>query len=942
MKIACIRRTTSTALLAIVMGLATVLPVVGAAASSIVLDQLSHCRRIYHCVRTSQRPQIDGKLNDECWATAQLADHFMNIKGTAFVLQQTVARALYDDEALYVAFECREADMEHLVIEQETGSGNVWMDDSVELFLNAQHTHQAGNYHHFAVNPVGAWDGPGPCTVATSRGDEVWYVEAAIPFSTLGTDTPKLGQVWAMNFNREERPHSELSAWSCTHGYFHNPEHFADMVFGTSPTVEAFDLGLSRSTIGEKVLRSYLYNPSKSRREIMVRLELRDGYRSGMYGGPQIVVEEAEKTIQLLANSARQVELPYLIETPAQYRADITVKDLDTNEVVYQASHYHEIVAAGLASSIWPQERYGDVLYACAGTAQHFNLVFGNYSDVPKRFRFVLEMPTWLQLINPSDRPQTDGNWHPYFPMHLQSKSVRRHGRSYRRYELTFAKPIPADLELDRVANFRTLPLLVQVPMVPGRSATIFYHVEDIAGEDVEPEHQMSVNILPPLNGKQPEQVEIGLFSWSLGNPHAFRPGRQADAVLRTWQQAGINLLVGGGRARGEEARQFLQQLQQAELRTIANFWWFWWDQSYLKDHPEHTAVHFDGSREDTSEPTGRICPIVLLDPTSGALDATLANLTETVKLYTRAGAVWDLEGPGAFDVCFCQRCLAAFREFAGIPADEQLTPQYIKQEYHSQWVDFACSQAASMAEKLTEAVHGGNPAARFYVYSGYGQHARERYRSDWKMVARVIDVATPSHYTTAAEHLRFVEGDAHSIGGQIRAANPDIAVGGWLFAGYPRQESSGYLRDPQFLKAQILQYIFHGYTAGVYLWYDEPCDGRHYQAIAQASRIVADLESFLLEGRELTDWLELPANVQVDRLTGDGYLSAAVWEKDDKKVVLLFNHEIEQVRSVQLDLPIGRDEQICTYPDREVLPGNNINMTIEPLDAVVLFVEPK
>ena len=83
--------------------------------------------------------------------------------------------------------------------------------------------------------------------------------------------------------------------------------------------------------------------------------------------------------------------------------------------------------------------------------------------------------------------------------------------------------------------------------------------------------------------------------------------------------------------------------------------------------------------------------------------------------------------------------------------------------------------------------------------------------------------------------------------------------------------------------------------------------------------------------------YLSLPARWRVGERS---YLSAAVWQRGNSKVVLLFNHDPEQARLVALNLPLARGERIYTYPDRHPVSGARVRVTIEPLDAVVFFVE--
>ena len=53
-------------------------------------------------------PEMDGALTDDGWKNAIAAGPFLLDQQNAFATQQTVVRFLWDDEMLYVAFQCYE------------------------------------------------------------------------------------------------------------------------------------------------------------------------------------------------------------------------------------------------------------------------------------------------------------------------------------------------------------------------------------------------------------------------------------------------------------------------------------------------------------------------------------------------------------------------------------------------------------------------------------------------------------------------------------------------------------------------------------------------------------------------------------------------------------------------------------------------------------------
>ena len=165
-------------------------------------------------VQTEIPPKIDGKLDDPCWKQAAMATDFIQTYPDEGELakDQTVVYVLYDDENLYVAFDCESAHPDKIVCNASSRDSSPWGLDFVELVLDTFHDHQ--NCFAFYVTPAGVqmdgrgendgglrqeWDGVWYCT--TSINDKGWIAEIAIPFKTLRFPRAK-EQTWGINFSR--------------------------------------------------------------------------------------------------------------------------------------------------------------------------------------------------------------------------------------------------------------------------------------------------------------------------------------------------------------------------------------------------------------------------------------------------------------------------------------------------------------------------------------------------------------------------------------------------------------------------------------------------------------------------------------------------------------------------------------------------------------------
>ncbi len=189
--------------------------------------------------RTDAAPKIDGGLEDPCWAKAPAMVLDRTLDGNVKAAVRTEVRAVRDDTCLYVAFRCAEPSAEALRAQRRGHDGEIWSDDSVEMFIGS-----GSSYHHFGVNAVGStYDGwrkdrswNSGLTAAAARGKDEWTAELAIPLAKL-TDAGK-AERWIANFNRNRHAGGSWQefAWSPTlSGDSHAPARFGTLVFGSAP-----------------------------------------------------------------------------------------------------------------------------------------------------------------------------------------------------------------------------------------------------------------------------------------------------------------------------------------------------------------------------------------------------------------------------------------------------------------------------------------------------------------------------------------------------------------------------------------------------------------------------------------------------------------------------------------------------------------------------------
>ncbi len=180
--------------------------------------------RTVAAVRTEAAPVIDGKLDESCWLRANVATDFTDYRMERLAVEQTFVRVLYDDERLYIAFECLEPDPNRIVGVERKYDQSLHEEDSVVVRLDTFHDHRCT--YTFSVNTLGTrydarmglfdsydddtWgcDWLAACTI----GEDRWFAEMAIPIHNMLFEQED-GATWGLNFYRRERGMQESSYW---------------------------------------------------------------------------------------------------------------------------------------------------------------------------------------------------------------------------------------------------------------------------------------------------------------------------------------------------------------------------------------------------------------------------------------------------------------------------------------------------------------------------------------------------------------------------------------------------------------------------------------------------------------------------------------------------------------------------------------------------------
>jgi len=296
--------------------------------------------------KVTSPPEIDGVLEDTAWRKTAALTRFSGTIENAPARVQTKAYLVYDDEALYVAFDCEEPKPSGVKTESQT-TDDVWskVDDIVAVFL----VPEKGERYQFAVTAAGVkfdkYTGPKKdlryryaidCTVATKTGKANWTCEMKLPFKALRIG-PQMGKVWRINFCRS-RPQDKIvaSSWAETAGQWKNENSYGTLrglIIGETylkekPALRLKDVQWSDFVVGRNTVTLKLRSPRSSGKHIV-------GITSTSPSGKAI---ETKKNVEVKDRGiAEHVAEFELAAESGKHQIAVSLADADTGRLLYRS-----------------------------------------------------------------------------------------------------------------------------------------------------------------------------------------------------------------------------------------------------------------------------------------------------------------------------------------------------------------------------------------------------------------------------------------------------------------------------------------------------------------------------------------------------------------------------------------------------------------------------
>ncbi len=538
-------------------------------------------------------------------------------------------------------------------------------------------------------------------------------------------------------------------------------------------------------------------------------------------------------------------------------------------------------------------------LYLARGSNQHFTVIArGLPGHRLEGYCCHLALPPELQLVGVTGYYGVRETQPKYAV--TETGEAEYDGSRYRHYVIATEQPIPYRSKVRILELFNVLIKYDEAAGEPqDRNYPIYFGAEALDGNIIEVMRPFAVRILPALQGQQPSRLVWQLWGGFFGS---INKPEMKQATMQTMQQAGFNNLVSGDR----ESSDLGDPLAIDNVMAINFEPWSISMKPWLEQHPDDALIDNKGEQSDKY-----VCTSILLDAASSYIKN---DLGEEVAASRADYVTWDFESgvTTGYLSCYCPRCLAAFREFAEIGAEVELSPDTIESDYLPQWTDFMDLRMAKLAKVFKAAVNSADPPAQFMIYSGYhSEDTKWRYGVDWKLIGdlEATDIALCG-YGRDYEWVRAT----------VEALQGIPLVCGKLM--HPYDRDSDDILVP-LTKAVLLRRLFDS-TGGILVYDRMPMAGRSWQASAEASRLAAAYEEVFIKGA----FVEVP-----------GVPASADWlgaRKHGNTLLIALMNITNEEKTYSFALPEGYANAVEFYTGDAVSAGDKLQLKLAPGAALV------
>ncbi|MHB1459642.1 MAG: glycoside hydrolase domain-containing protein, partial [Armatimonadota bacterium] len=442
----------------------------------------------------AKRPVVDGVITPGEWDSSTRVTGFCSIRTDMLVSDQTEAYMTVSGTDLYIACRCYQPGQPKANI--TTRDGNLWEDDSVEIFL--QPDTSSPNYYQFIGNSKGtvydltgisqtetkdaSWNGVWSYKSSIHKG--YWECELCIPLSQFGITGNLNGRTVGLNIGRDfQSPGSTLvSSWALIKSWkFCDTISYARLILSDSGIVtRRFDINQSNN--GKLSFLVELLNPVPFGSEASLLLEVMDDHKTVLTKRLEFNASESLRYSQNLPSGDYKVSM--VLESKVGIVAAREYKIRVLSPLSLKRYFFHDKILPTLDLGADDAETCGRVVFSVqkrekvllekvasvsqkkvSATIDISSLPPGAYSLVAKAYN--KNRKTVLNVSSGFDKPAkpvwfnskvgvSDEVLPPWTPMSVHNSSVSCWGRTY-----TFANlPVPSQI-LNQESNMLASPIFL-------------------------------------------------------------------------------------------------------------------------------------------------------------------------------------------------------------------------------------------------------------------------------------------------------------------------------------------------------------------------------------------------------------------------------------------------------------------------------------------------
>lgn len=870
------------------------------------------------CGRAEKAPVIDGNLDDKCWQASIECSNFLLTQNKGFPKENSSALVTYDDKKIYFAFKFEEKYLDPVLNQLErfkaackAKDGEVWTDDSVEIFIEPQN----GKKYHIIINSLGtvydailgdsnglSWDSK--IMASSAIGNGFWILEAALPLSSIGVESIKPGDSCRMNLCRTRQPVPEFSSWSPVPLGFKDNNYWGYVEFANKvPGIKFGNLKY------------------KNNNSIECNVEVSSPAKVDLYTNINIDNEYQWNTINTIKETLKtESSLPETLNAAICRFADIEYSLVMDNRVMYKSPDFRfkigkssYIIASRMGKRIsCDAADFKTMNEICIpeGQAEEIVLLLSSsmFNELPDKVYFTLDMPLCCSLISPMHHRDSVS------PFEIRESVITRENIPYRHYVMKFYKDTVTESD---GPEWDILPIYFLVKMSGAEaninSGKIYFYSSIPEKKYSEIEQVLKINPLPPFSLKKaPRKLPFIFWPWSPFYSITHYGQKEQEKIFSKLQDAGFNIVCTELSLNTADYRKILHdkynfdlaKMMPALTASISPG-----EREYLAKHTDEKEITLAGKEVDI------VCFADMLEGKSafaeefGKLISNMAKVYQVLHIDYEFG-IFGNNSPG-----YSKRNIEMFRRENGISGKEELDTKSLLGKHREPWVDFRCRQNGEMFKFYRDAIKNTNPDCIFGAYSAYQREGnkRENYGNDWRYLSKYVDLVMCGYERGDYKATRDAIGDNKLFNG---------GEGVWAKDYNSKQAETRFFR-------RLTD------CGSFMLFCDGVDDGNVYRAVSRSIGVASDFEDFFVPIPRQDNTL---INILNNKDVPSDPISVLINGKGER-LIFIFNETDAEKMFVISNKNLPQNFKAVDYFDKKVIEGaTQISCTVPPWRVKIIY----